>query len=82
MSVEILEVGCEGECLVFPIGQTEQRTDSDTAEASGVCAFRTIQTPVEFFLRTGGVESLVGFATVGFLIDDQTLGSMRTISAY
>lgn len=66
----------ERESFMFPIGQTEQRTNPYPTKSAGIRPLRTIQAPVEILLRPGGVEGLIGFAMIGFLIDDQTLRAM------
>jgi len=71
MLVEILEVRCERESLMFPIRQSEQRADSDAPETARISPLRAIQPPVEILLRPRGVEGLVGFPVIGFLIDDE-----------
>lgn len=71
--VEIFQVSAEGECLEFPVGESEECTDSDAAETTGVGAFRAVQPPVEVLFRSGGVELGISLAVVSFLIDDESL---------
>ena len=68
---EVVEMGRKGEGLVFPIGQAEERADAYASKSSGVGPFGAIETPVEFFLGPGGVEDLVGFLVIGFLINNK-----------
>lgn len=74
--VEVFEVGAEGEGLVVPVGEAEECADADAPEAAGVGALGAIEAPVKVFFGAGGVEGLVGFAVVGFLIDDEAFGSV------
>ena len=66
-------MGAERQRLGAPIRQPEQRADADPAEAAGVSALRTVEPPVEVFLRAGGVQFLIDRAVVGFLIDHEPL---------
>ncbi len=74
--VEIFKMGGEGQRFVFPIRQTEQGADADTTEAASVGTLRAIQPPVEFPFGTRGVQGFVGFPVIGFLINDQPLGTV------
>ena len=69
---EILEVCGESECFPAPVGETEEGTDADAPEATGVGAFGAFEAPLEVFLWSGGVELAVGFLVVGFLVDDES----------
>ena len=71
MPVKIFQVRGERQRLVFPICQAEQRANPDAPESARVGALRAIQPPVEILLRPRGVERLISFAVVGFLIHDQ-----------
>lgn len=74
--VEMFEVGGEGEGFVSPVGEAEEGTDADPTESSGIGPFGAVEAPIEVFLRAGGVEALVGFPVVGFLVNDQSFGAV------
>lgn len=74
--VEILQVSGEGESFVFPVGKTEEGADTYAAEASCVGALWATEAPVEFLFWSCGVEGFVGFAVIGFLVDDEAFGSV------
>ena len=73
--VEVLQVSGEAEGFETPVAETEERTDADATEAAEVAAFGAGEAPVEVFLGTGGVHDGIDVAVIGFLIDDETLGS-------
>lgn len=76
VAVEVFEVCAEGEGFEFPIGESEECSDADAAEATGVGAFGAVEPPVEILFGSGGVECLIDAAVVGFLIDDETFGAV------
>lgn len=68
---EVFEVSGEGAGFGAPVGEAEEGADPDAPEAAGVGALGAVEAPSEVFLGSGGVELGVGFAVVGFLIDDE-----------
>ena len=65
-------MGREGDGFFFPIGETEEGTNSDAAEAPEIGAFWAVEAPVVIFLWSSGVELLLFFELVGFLVNDQS----------
>ena len=76
MFVKIFEVGGESESFGFPVGEPEESTDTDAAESTRVGTLGALEAPVEIFLGAGGVKLAVGFAVVGFLVNNEPLGTM------
>ena len=61
VTLEVVEVGGEGDGFVSPISEPEKCADPDAAESTRVSPLWAIEAPVEVFLGAGGVELLVGF---------------------
>ena len=74
--VEVFEVGGKGEGLMAPVGEAEEGSDADAAEPTGVGAFGAVEPPMEFSFRAGGMEALVSFLVVGFLVNDEAFGAV------
>ena len=75
LGFEVFEVSAEAEGFLLPVGEAEEGAETETAETAGVAAFRAIEAPVEVFFGACGVVGGVGFAAVGFLVDDEAFGS-------
>lgn len=75
VAVEVFQVRGKGEGLAAPVGQSEQGTDPDAAEASLVGALRALEAPVEIAFRAGGVQPLVDPSVIGFLVNHQAFGT-------
>lgn len=73
---EIFEVGGEGEGFLLPRGEAEEGTDADATEAAVVGAFGAVEAPEEVFLGASGVEFLINFGDVGFLVHDDAFGAV------
>lgn len=73
---EVIEVGGEGDRFVSPVGEAEEGPDSDATETAGVGPLRTIEPPVEVLLGTCGVELTVSLEVIGFLVNDEALGTV------
>ena len=68
-------MGRQSEGFDFPVGEAEQCADADAAEAGLVAALGAVEPPIEILLWPGEVHSRIGLAVVGFLINDEPLGS-------
>ncbi len=73
-ALEVFEVDCQREGFEFPVGEAEQRADADAAEAGLVAALGAVEPPIEILLWPGEVHSRIGFAVVGLLINNESLG--------
>jgi len=73
--VEVFEMGGEREGFGAPVGEAEEGPDSNAPETAGIGTLWAVEAPVECLLGPGGMEALVGFPVIGFLVNDQAFRS-------
>ena len=75
MAEQVFGVGGERQSFLPPVGQAEERSDSQAAKSCRIGPFSRFESPVVMFFGAGGVQEAIALSIVGFLVNHQSFGA-------